>query len=231
MLSGELITINGVGSGFTLPAGESTTIMFNAQIGSGYGANAIANQASVSGTGFGPTLSNNLSTPVIQPPAIAKSFAPLNIALSGTSQTTSTLTLTLTNGNVSQQLTNVAFTDTFPAGLAVADTPSPSTTGCGAATFAPVANAIGLTFTTGSVSVGTPCVVTVKVKGTTLGAKLNSSSGATSTQANTSAASTSATLNVLAAPTMTKSFLPTTISSEARAHLLSTLRITTRHLV
>jgi uncharacterized repeat protein (TIGR01451 family) len=203
--SGELITINGTGGGFLLPAGKSVAVKFNATINAAFAGTSISNQANVTAAGGVNVNSNNLSTPVIQAPSITKSFAPGNIALTGTNQTSSTLTLTLANPNISQQLTGVAFSDPL-VGMAVDTSPGATTTGCGSPTFAPAANATSLTFTAGTINVGTPCVVTVKVKGTSLGAKTNTAGGATSTQANTGSNSNTATLNVLAAPTLTKAF-------------------------
>ena len=197
----------------TLPAGKSVTIKFNATISSSFTGNAITNQANVTAAGGVNINSNNLATPVIQAPGIVKSFAPANIALANTNQTISTLTLTLTNLNTSQQLTNVAFSDSLPSGLVVDTTPTPTTTGCGAPTFAPAANATLLNFGSGTINVGTPCVVTVKVKGTSVGAKANTANGATSTQANIGAASNTATLNVLTAPSFTKSFGASTVTA------------------
>ena len=206
VFAGETVVINGGGSGFLLPAGKSVTIMFNAQIGNSFTGNAITNQANVMAAGGINVNSNNLSTPVIQAPGIVKAFSPANIALSGTNQTTATLTLTLTNPNTAQQLTNVAFSDPLPSGLVVDTTPTATTTGCGSPTFNPAANATSLNFSSGTINVGTPCVVSVKVKGTTAGAKMNTATGATSTQANTGANSNTATLNVLTAPSFTKNF-------------------------
>ncbi len=205
-LSGETVMVPLSGN-FTLPAGKSITVMFNATIGAGVTATSVSNTASLSGGNFTTVNSNTLVTPIIQAPGIIKGFSPTSIALSGTNLTTSTLTLTLTNPNSAQQLTNVAFTDSFPSGLAVADVPmAMASAGCGAATFAPAANATSLSFSGGTINVGTPCIVTVKVKGTSSGAKPNFANGATSTQANAGANSNTVTLNVLNAPTFTKAF-------------------------
>ncbi|HMX28931.1 MAG TPA: Ig-like domain-containing protein, partial [Blastocatellia bacterium] len=201
-LSGETVTINGTGAGFTLPAGESTTIMFNATIAAGFTGTAITNQASVSGTGFGPVLSNNLSTPVIQPPNFTKAFSPTTIA---TNTGVSTLTFTLVNPNPAQSLSNVSFTDSLLNNLQVAATPAASTISCGSPTWAPTANSTSLTFSGGSIAAGGTCTVSVNVKATTEGSKPNTSSTATSTEANASGTA-SATLTVINAPTFSKAF-------------------------
>ncbi|HEX9002690.1 MAG TPA: hypothetical protein VGB07_22475, partial [Blastocatellia bacterium] len=108
-MAGETIGPINVG---TLPAGKSFTVRFNAQISSSYAFPSISNQASVSGSGFGPILSNNQTTDVIQPPFFAKSFSPPNIATNGTA----TLQFALLNTNNSQSLSQVTFTDVLPVG-------------------------------------------------------------------------------------------------------------------
>src|SRR5581483_10547399 len=117
-LSGEVITVNGSGSGFSLPSGKSTTIRFRATIGSGFTGTSITNQANVTATGGINVNSNNLSTDVIQPPTISKAFGASGVALN--------------NPNPSTALSGVAFTDTLPAGLVVA-TPNGLSGVCGGA--------------------------------------------------------------------------------------------------
>jgi uncharacterized repeat protein (TIGR01451 family) len=213
-MAGELITLPSSGS-FTLPAGESTTIMFNAMIGSGFTGTAITNQASVSGSNFSMATSNNLSTPVIQAPNFSKAFSPTTIA---TNTGVSALIFTLANPNPSQALSAVAFTDSLPAGVEVAASPMAATAGCGVATFAPTAGNTSLTFSAGSIAAGGTCTVSVNVRATTEGAKLNTSSTATSTQANPSGTA-SATLNVINAPTFTKAFGASTVQLNGTAAL------------
>ncbi|MDX2041721.1 MAG: hypothetical protein SF097_10740 [Acidobacteriota bacterium] len=217
-MAGDLITLPSSGS-FTLPAGESTTIMFNATIGTGFTGTAITNQASVSGTGFGPILSNNLSTPVIQAPNFSKAFSPTTIV---TNTGVSTLTFTLVNPNPSQALSAVAFTDAFPPGVEVAATPAVSISGCGAPTFAPAAAATSLSFMGGSIAAGGTCTVSVNVRGTTEGVNANVSSTATSTQANPSSMA-SANLTVLNAPTFSKAFGASTVQLNGTTSLTFTI--------
>jgi uncharacterized repeat protein (TIGR01451 family) len=220
-LAGELITINGAGSGFLLPAGESTTIMFNAQIAAGFTGTSITNQANVTAAGGINVNSNNLSTPVVQAPTISKAFSPATIATNGIS----TLTFTLTNTNPSQALSGVAFSDTFPAGLSVDTTPT-LVNGCGG-TFTPAlaGGQTSVSYSGGSLGsgVGTNCTISFKVKGTTDGAKPNTTGIITATQTNTGATSNTATLNVINAPTFTKSFTPTSIPINTNSTLSFTI--------
>ncbi len=205
LLAGELITINGTGSGFTLPAGESTTIMFNATIGAGFTGTAITNQASVSGMGFGPILSNNLMTEVIQPPTISKAFSASFIATG----TATSLTFTLTNPNPMEALTQVTFTDNLPTGLVIA-TPNGILTTCGGTvTAAPGGNTIS--FNGGTIAQGGSCIVRVDVQGTTEGAKLNTPGAPDSLESNPGANGATVTLNVINAPTLVKNFTPSSV--------------------
>ena len=215
-MSGETVSVTGIN---TLPAGKSVTIKFNATIATGFTGTAITNQASISGSNFSTVTSNNLSTPVIQAPNFTKAFNPTTIV---TNTGVSTLTFTLANPNPSQQLTNVAFNDSLPSGVQVAAVPGATTSGCGAATFAPAAAATSLSFSTGTIAAGSTCTVSVSVRSTTEGAKLNTSSTASSTQANASGTA-SATLNVINAPTFTKAFGAPSVALNGTTSLLFTI--------
>ncbi len=205
-LAGETITVPPSGN-FTLPAGKSVTVMFNATISSGYTSTSINNQASVAGSNFSTVTSNNLSTPVIQAPTFSKAFNPTTIA---TNTGVSTLTFTLVNPNPSQALSSVSFSDPLPPGAEVAATPAVSTTGCGSPTFAPAAAATNMTFSGGSIAAGGTCTATVNVRATAEGVYANLASGVTSTQANASGTA-AANLTVMNAPSFSKAFGSPTI--------------------
>ncbi|MDZ7896452.1 MAG: Ig-like domain-containing protein [Arcicella sp.] len=76
-MAGETITVNGSGSGFTLPAGKSTTITFSATVSSTPSTCAITNQASVSGSNFTTVNSNTTTTNLVvaAPTAVTPSSA------------------------------------------------------------------------------------------------------------------------------------------------------------
>jgi hypothetical protein len=59
-LSGETVTVNGAGSGFTLPGGDSVTITFQATVNTPPMARSVQTQGKVSGSNF--TLVNGLPT-------------------------------------------------------------------------------------------------------------------------------------------------------------------------
>ncbi|PWK29074.1 uncharacterized protein DUF11 [Arcicella aurantiaca] len=67
MMAGETITVNGTGTGFSLPAGKNTTITFSATVSSTPSTCAITNQATVTYTG-GSVNSNTTTTNLIVAP-------------------------------------------------------------------------------------------------------------------------------------------------------------------
>jgi hypothetical protein len=95
----------------------------------------------------------------VRPPSIAKQFAPNPILANGTS----TLTFRITNPNQNDALSGVAFSDTFPAGMVVANPPNASTSGCGSPTFSPTAGAGSISFLNGTIAGGGTCTVKVNV--------------------------------------------------------------------
>ncbi|MGE0103979.1 MAG: Ig-like domain-containing protein [Blastocatellales bacterium] len=206
MMAGETITINGGGGGFTLPAGESTTIMFNATIAAGFTGSVMTNQAAVSGSGFATVLSNNLITPVFQPVTISKAFSPTRIAPGGSS----TVTLTLANINPVAQ-TNASFNDTLTNMTAVGG--AAGGTCVGASSNVLGVGATNLSFSGITVPPGSSCTVTFAVTSSTTGVHANQTSGVTTAQTTPTAGppSNSANLTVAAPPTISKAFGAATI--------------------
>jgi large repetitive protein len=153
---------------------------------------------SVSATngGTGNTASANLT--VASAPAITKAFGAASVSLNGTT----TLTFNITNPNTNVALTNVAFTDTFPAGLAVASTPGLSNTCGGTATA--VAGAGAASLSGGTLAASASCTVSLNVQGATAGVK-NNSVQVTSTEGGTGNTS-NASLTVTAPPVLSKVF-------------------------
>jgi len=138
-------------------------------------------------------------------PTIAKAFAPSPVAVGGTS----TLTFTLTNPN-SAPLTGAAFTDSLPSGVQVAGTPVASTT-CGG-TWTPLAAAMSLTFSGGTIPASGSCTVSVNVTATTAGPHGNVSGTLSTTESGTNINSVgSANLTALVPPSIAKGFNPTPI--------------------
>lgn len=108
------------------------------------------------------------------PPAISKLFAPNPILSGGTS----TLTFTITNPNLNDSLSGIAFTDTFPDSPSAMTVASPLTTtntcggtlydsGGGALAAADVGIQLGFNgANTGTISAGESCTISVKVTAT-----------------------------------------------------------------
>jgi uncharacterized repeat protein (TIGR01451 family) len=161
---------------------------------SGQYTNTTGAVSSING-GTGNTATANLS--VAAPPSINKSFGAVSIPLNGTTS----LTFSVTNPNASSALSALAFTDTLPAGLVVASTPSLSNTCAGTASAA--AGATSVSLSAGTLAGSGTCSVSVNVTGTSAGVK-NNSITVTSNQGTGNTSTTSVT--VVGPPTISKSF-------------------------
>jgi hypothetical protein len=150
---------------------------------------------------------------VLAPPTITKAFAPPTIAVGGTSM----LSITLANPN-GFELTGVAVSDTFPAGVAVASSPSAMNT-CGG-TLTASANATSISLSGGTLAASGSCAFSVDVTATSAGTKVNTTGNVTSTNTgpgDTATASllvepppyATATATVTQTPTQTASATPT----------------------
>ncbi len=168
--------------------------------------------------GTGNTASANLT--VASPPTITKAFNPTQIALNANS----TLTFNINNPNTNVALSGVAFTDSLPAGLVVAATPN-VTGSCGSGTITAVAGSGSISLSggtlTASPAAGSSCTFSVDVTGTTAGVKDNSVQ-VTSTEGGTGNTS-NASLTVVAPPTISKAFNPTSIALNATSTLSFTI--------
>ena len=132
---------------------------------------------------------------VLTPLTVGKQFAPSTIAAGGTS----TLTITLTNPNA-VALQGVAFTDTYPAGIANAASPNTGVSGAGCSgTRAATPGGASFAVTAGVVPAGGACSFFVTVTGSSPGA-FTDSSGAVSTPIALNSPAASATLTVGAPP-------------------------------
>jgi hypothetical protein len=138
-------------------------------------------------------------------PSISKGFSPIGIQPNGVS----TLSFTLSNPNNATTLTGVAFTDNFPANLVVA-TPNNLTNTCGGTPTA-TAGSGSVSFTGGTITSGSSCTITVSVTASFTGNYLNVTGAVTSNQATGGTASAS--LAVANPPTISKLFLPNSISA------------------
>jgi uncharacterized repeat protein (TIGR01451 family) len=179
--------------------------------------NVYSNSVTINSTaaGTGPQSTSSASLTVINPPSITKAFGVASIPLNGTTS----LTFTLNSTNANLTLNGVAFTDSLPAGLVVATPGNLNTTCNGTATAADGSSSISLSGA--SLAPGANCTVSVNVTGTTAGVK-NNSVQVISTNAGTGNTS-NASLTVVAPPTISKAFNPTSIALNASSTLSFTI--------
>src|SRR5207244_1745095 len=123
------ITLSG-GTLTASPAAGSTCTFSVNVTGTTAGVKSNTTGAISSTEGGTGTTSNTATLTVVAPPTIAKSFAVATIPLNGTTS----LTFNITNPNAGTALTGIAFTDTLPAGLIVANPNNLSNTCGGTAT-------------------------------------------------------------------------------------------------
>ena len=131
------------------------------------------------GTNTSSTGSASATLTVLKPPAIAKLFAPNPILANGTS----TLTFTISNPNLNNDLTGVAFLDTYPTGVTNTNPLSTSNSCGGTLTSAAGGNSVSLSG--GTVSAGGSCTVTTTVTAFSVGTYINTSGVVSSTNGGT----------------------------------------------
>ena len=190
-------------------------------------------------TGNGKLTSNTtpstvtLNVPTVIAPSLAKAFAPNTIWAGNTS----VLSITITNNDPSNALTQLGITDTLPTNVVIAPTPGATLTGVGCSgnasqNITAVAGASSVTLSstalhpvTMAAGAGNKCVVSVNVTSGIQGAYINTiPAGAIQDhQGVTNAALALATLNVQQiAPT--KAFAPATIPAGGTSVATITLK-------
>ena len=199
-------------TGATLAASGSCNFTVNVTgIAAGQENNTTGNVGSVEG-GTGGTASANLT--VVAPPSITKAFNPTGMPIGGTSA----LQFTITNPSANTvALTGVAFTDTLPTGLTVANS---SSTVCGGTltTTAPT----GIALSGASIATNSQCAFSVTVTGTAGGAYTNLTGPVSSTNGGTGNTA-SANLSVQAPPTVSKAFGASTVPVNGSSSLSFTV--------
>lgn len=199
-------------SGGTIAASSSCTFSVNVTgIAAGTQSNTTGNVTSTEG-GTGGTASASIN--VVAPPSIAKVFNPSAIALNATTSLTFTITNPAANAVA---LTGVAFTDTLPTGLTVANA---SATVCGGTltTTAPT----GIALSGATIAANSQCQFSVTVTGAAAGSYTNTTGSVTSTNGGTGNTA-SANLTVGTPPTITKAFGAASILVGANTSLTFTL--------
>ncbi|MDD5543529.1 MAG: hypothetical protein PHX83_10190 [Acidobacteriia bacterium] len=149
------------------------------------------------------------------PPTISKSFGASTVPLNGTTS----LGFTISNPNASTGLTGVAFSDTLPAGLTVADSSASQCNG----TLTTTHSTGVISLSGGSVALTGHCSFSVTITGTTAGVKDNTTGNVSSTESGAGTTSNTATITVVAPPTIAKAFSPTSIPSGGTSTITFTL--------
>ena len=114
------------------------------------------------------TDANTITVPTCAPfvpgggPAIVKVFNPATINAGGGAGGVSTLTFTLSNPSTTSGLTNVSFTDTYPAGVVNA-TPANVVGNCGGGTVVAADGGPSISLSGGSIAASGSCTISVDV--------------------------------------------------------------------
>ena len=200
-------------SGGTIAASSSCTFSVNVTgIAAGTQNNTTGNVTSTEG-GTGGTASASVN--VVAPPSIAKVFNPSSIALNATTS----LTFTITNPAANTvALTGVAFTDTLPTGLTVANATSSV---CGGTLTATAPTGISLTGAT--IAANGQCQFSVTVTGAASGQYTNTTGNVSSTNGGTGNTAT-ANLTVATPPSIAKVFGATQIPLNGTTSLTFTIQ-------
>ena len=206
-------------SGGTIPANGSCTVTVTVTA-TNTGTNTIpVGGLTVSGPASNATAAS--ATLDVNPaPVVSKSFSPATIAKNGTS----TLTITVQNNN-NAAMTGVAFTDTYPAGLVNAATPTVTATPatCTYTTLTAAAGGNSFALTGGTIPLNTACIYTVQVTSATEGSYANHTGAVTSTNYGIGSEAIGTLTVTPSAPTVAKSFSPAAINSGATSVMTITL--------
>jgi serine protease len=179
-----------------------------------------------SATSTAPTTAGNSACPTAlsttpSAPTVTQSFSPSSVI----ETIASTLTLTFTNANAFD-LTEVGFTDTVPAALAIASSPAPSTT-CTFTNYSLTVASGTVTLTGGDIPPKSSCTLTLSVSSTTAGAFTNTvAAGALTTgPAGGNATASTAALTVTAPnpATVSASFAPASVVQNGTSTLTLSL--------
>ena len=205
-------------AGTSIPAAGCTiTVAVTAATGGTY-TNTIAADALQTAIGNNAAPATATLT-ALEPPTIAKAFAPAAVPVNSDA----TLTLTLGNPNPSAITLTAALTDTMPANLVLG---SPATVGgtCPSASVTATAGGSFVRYASGASIPSGGCTITVPVRSATPGTYTNLiAAGDLVTTAASPTSGTSADLLVSIPPTVSKAFSPATINPGDVSRLTLTL--------
>lgn len=169
----------------------------------------------------GAPASANLFVNASQPPSVSKSFSTALIPAGGVA----TLSISLGNGNAVGTTLTADLVDSLPLGLVVANPPAiQASAGCTLGNVQASAGGSSVTYASGGSIPAGGCSFAVNVTSVSVGSYTNTiAPGALQTGIGNNAVGTSAVLQVLALPTLSKSFSPTTILAGQTSTLTLTL--------
>jgi hypothetical protein len=140
--------------------------------------NATAGAAGTSTTVAGASIPG-VSSGTECAPVPSKSFAPSPVSISANS----TLTVILANPNPTLAMNGVAFTDTYPAGMTSRATPA-FTNSCGGSISGATNGSTSFSLSGGSIPASGSCTITITVRSTIAGARINTLATGTITTTN-----------------------------------------------
>ncbi len=199
-----------------LAAGASCTIavdMTSATVGS-YPNNL---QTVTSSLGASAAVSARLTVTPAEAPGFARVFDPDSVRQGGETQ----IVFTLDNTANLIEVGELAFTDAFPDGLVVADTPN-ATTACGG-TFSPAAGDDRLAFADGVLAAGATCEIRVTLRAIAAGRLTVPAVTLTSNLAPATAAEARLTVTPAGAPGFAKAFSPARVDPGGISRLTFTI--------
>ena len=180
------------------------------------GGTVIANDGAATNPQPGPTA----TLFVLAPPTLSKAFAASPVAPGAPNR----LTVTISNPNATQALTGVALRDDLPTGLFVAQVPNASTT-CAGGTVSALASASRAQVAGATVPASGSCSFSFDTVSNTPGLYTNTlpTGAITADQGVSNADPASAQVRVLQPPTLSKAFVPPTVSPGGVSRLIITL--------
>lgn len=171
-----------------------------------------------SSLGNSGTATATLTATAADAPGFSKSFNPASIVQGNISR----LEFAINNTAVGVAATDLAFVDTFPAGLALASTPNAVST-CASGTITATGGAGELSFTGGTVPAGGQCSVAVNVTSPTVGTIANTSGALTSSLGDSGTATAQLSVTAASAPIFTSSYSPASIQQGGTTTLVLTI--------
>ena len=160
------------------------------------------------------------ASPIVKPlaqPTFSKLFSPDNMGPGSVS----TLTFTIMNG-AAAGVTDLAFTDTLPAGVTIATPANPSSSCGDTATLTAPDGGSTITFSNGQIGASSSCTITVDVTSSTPGTHMNVTGDLTSSAGNGGTASDDLTV-ATDRPGFSKSFAPSAVQLGSRSTLTFTI--------